>query len=131
MCQFKQIVVATVVFLLMDFIWLGFVAKKFYIEHMGNFLRVENGSIVANYLAALVVYVALIGGIAVFVLPKAGGDACLSLYWGAIFGFVCYATYDFTNLAVIAKWPLWVSIIDVIWGCVICGVTSYIAALLK
>jgi uncharacterized membrane protein len=127
MLQIKQIFIATGVFLLMDFIWLGFIAKNFYIQHMGSFLKISNGSISANYLAAAIVYFALIGGIIVFVLPKAGADPLLALYWGAVFGFVCYATYDFTNLAVIPNWSVLVSIVDVIWGALICGVTSYAA----
>ncbi len=130
MYHVKSFLVATVVFLSLDFLWLGYLGKAFYIKHMGEFLRLEGNNIVPNYAAAAVVYVALIGGILLFVLPKANNDPFAALWWGALFGFVTYATYDFTNLAVIAKWPLWVSIIDVIWGCVICAVTSCITTLL-
>jgi uncharacterized membrane protein len=98
---------------------------------MGKFLRLENGSIVPNYFAAALVYIALIGGILIFVIPKADGNAMHALYYGAIFGLVCYATYDFTNLAVMANWPVWISIMDVIWGGVICAVSSYLAVLAK
>jgi uncharacterized membrane protein len=131
MFNMKQILVTTAVFLIMDGLWLGFIAKNFYIEHMGKFLRLENGSITPNYIAAALVYIALIGGILIFVLPKAGGDATHALYYGAIFGLVCYATYDFTNLAVMENWPVWVSVVDVIWGAIICAVTSYAAALVR
>lgn len=131
MFNIKQALVATAVFLLMDGLWLGFIAKKLYIQHMGDFLRLQNGSIVPNYFAAVVVYAALIAGILIFVLPKADGNVWLALYYGALFGFVCYATYDFTNLAVIDKWPVWITFIDVIWGCIICGVTSAVACLFR
>ena len=129
MDNIKQILVATAVFLIMDGLWLGFIAKNLYIEHMGKFLRLENGSISPNYVAAALVYIALIGGILIFVLPKADGNAMHALYYGAIFGLVCYGTYDFTNLAVMANWPAWISIIDVIWGATICAVSSYAAAI--
>jgi uncharacterized membrane protein len=127
----KTIIVTTLVFLSMDAIWLGYLGKQLYLSQMGTFLRLNNGAIQANYFAAAIVYLALIAGIIFFVLPKAQGNVAAALGWGALFGFVCYATYDFTNLAIVKSWPLWLSIIDVIWGCVICGVTSAVTTWLK
>jgi uncharacterized membrane protein len=43
---------------------------------------------------------------------------------GAFFGFVCYATYDLTNLATIHGWPLKIVVIDLLWGAVVTGVVS-------
>lgn len=127
----KSILIATIVFLLMDGLWIGVIAKKMYMTEMAGFLRVENNAISPNFLAAAIVYIALIGGILIFVIPKAGGNPLLALIFGALFGFVTYATYDFTNLAVVKNWPVGISIIDVVWGCVICGVTSFITTWLK
>lgn len=124
---FKSIIIATVVMLLMDVIWISLVMKPLYISHMGSFLSIEkNNTVTLNFFAAAVVYIALIAGILFFVLPKAGGNPFTALGWGALFGFIGYATYDFTNLAILKDWPLWLSIVDVAWGCVLCGVTSMI-----
>lgn len=120
----KTFLMTTIIFLLMDGLWLGYISKQFYIKEMGSFLRLNNGAITPNYGAAAVVYIALILGILVFVLPKAQGSIFLALIYGALYGFCCYATYDFTNLAVVKNWPVTLSIIDTVWGCVICGVTS-------
>ncbi len=95
---------------------------------MGDFLRTQGNTITPNLYAGAIVYFALIAGIFIFVLPKANGNPLLALMWGAVFGFVTYATYDFTNLAVVKNWPIGISIIDVLWGCVVCGVTSFITA---
>jgi len=35
---------------------------------------------------------------------------------GAGFGFVAYATYDLTNQATVAGWPITITIMDLIWG---------------
>lgn len=127
---YGKIIVAIIIFLILDGIWLGFLANKLYIDNIGSILRMHNGSIKANWLAAIVVYIALISGICVFVLPQAGSSAVHALLLGAFFGFVTYATYDFTNLAVLENWSLKISIIDTIWGMVLCGLTSSLTVLI-
>ena len=48
---------------------------------------------------------------------------------GAVLGFVAYATYDLTNLAVIRNWPLALSFIDIAWGTLVSGVAAAAGAL--
>lgn len=127
---FGKIAITTIIFLLLDSIWLGFLSKQLYIENIGSLLRLNGDSIQPNWLAAIVVYIALISGILLFVLPKAGNNPLLALIWGGFFGFVTYATYDFTNLAVLANWSLKISIIDTIWGMILCGATSSLTTLI-
>lgn len=105
--------------------------KKIYMTQIVDFLRIENNAISPNFFAAAIVYIALIAGILIFVIPKAQGNPLLALMWGALFGFVTYATYDFTNLAVVKNWPIGIAVIDVLWGCVICGVTSFVTTWMK
>ena len=119
-----QILLCTLTLFALDAIWLGFIAKKMYIKHIGSLLSIKQGAIQANWYAAIVVYIALIVGIVCFVLPKANHQPTLALCWGGLFGLVVYATYDFTNLAVLPKWSLQVSIIDTLWGMLLCGLTS-------
>lgn len=124
-----QIIVATLSFLILDGIWLGFIGKKWYVAAFGHLMRMHNGNIQPTWPAAVVVYIALISGILLFVIPKANGNSFQALLWGGLFGFICYATYDFTNLAVLTDWTLKISIIDTIWGTFLCGITSYITVL--
>lgn len=125
-----SILIAAICFIVLDYLWIGVIANQFYINTLGHILSLHNGSLQPNLLAAVVVYIALIGGIAIFVLPKANGNPWMALFWGALFGFVTYATYDFTNLAVLANWPLKTAIVDTLWGMVICGLTSLISCAL-
>jgi uncharacterized membrane protein len=62
-----------------------------------------------------------------FVLSKTKGDSRLALFWGAVFGFVLYGFYDFTNYSLISNWPFYITIIDFIWGIVLCSLTSLFA----
>lgn len=109
----KLFLVAFVVFLLIDLVWLALIAKKFYRKHLG-FLMSEN----VNWIAAIVFYIIFIVGIVLFVVSPAleAGSLKHALLYGALFGFVTYATYDLTNLATLNKWPVLITIVDLIWG---------------
>ena len=120
----KTIACLVFIFLILDLFWLGFIAKGFYIRYMGDFINVLDGRIQARWIGALWVYIALIVGIYCFVFPLADGSTQKAFFYGALFGFVTYSTYDATNLAVIKDWPLIVTVVDVIWGMVICSVSS-------
>jgi len=124
-----RIITATLTFIFLDAIWLGIIAKKMYIDAFGHLMRISKGTIQPHWPAAMIVYIALIGGILIFVIPRAHGNMTHALFWGALFGFITYATYDFTNLAVLAQWSLKISIIDTLWGMLLCGLTSFMTVL--
>ena len=49
-----------------------------------------------------------------------------ALGYGALFGFMTYATYDLTNLAITKNWPLLVTFVDLAWGTVLAASVSVI-----
>ena len=53
-----------------------------------------------------------------------------ALLYGALFGLVCYATYDLTNLALAKNWPLLVTIVDLMWGAFLAASVSTITYLI-
>lgn len=120
--------IATFFFFAIDMLWLGVIAKKLYREKLGFILADE-----VNWAAALIFYFIYIAGILFFAVYP----ALRTLNWqtallnDALFGFMCYATYDLTNMATIAKWPLQIVLIDVVWGTVLTGsvsILTYLAA---
>ncbi|MCE2820606.1 MAG: DUF2177 family protein, partial [Phenylobacterium sp.] len=46
----------------------------------------------------------------------AGGGVRAAALRGASLGAFAYATYDLTNQATLAVWPVHVSVIDIAWG---------------
>tara|TARA_B100000508_G_scaffold60333_1_gene47011 strand:+ start:73341 stop:73748 length:408 start_codon:yes stop_codon:yes gene_type:complete len=115
------------VFFIIDLLWIGVIAKDFYRNQIGFLL----GPV--NWVAAIVFYLIFIAGILVFaVLPALdAGSLMKAVVLGAFFGFVAYATYDLTNLALTKNWPLMVTVVDMIWGAVIAGsvaTASYLIA---
>lgn len=100
-------------FLAIDFIWLGFVATKFYKEYLGDMMLEKPNLIVAFFFYAL--YAA---GIVLFaVLPglEEKNWTKAALLGGAL-GLIAYGTYDLTNYATLKNWPLTVTLVDLTWG---------------
>jgi len=47
-----------------------------------------------------------------------------ALRFGALFGFVVYATYDLTNLATLKGWTAGVAVADILWGATLTGAAA-------
>ncbi len=111
-----KLLVAGGVMGVLDFLWLGFVAKKVYYSQMGSLLLEK-----PYMIPALIFYVIYVVGIVVFVVNPALAHNSLgrAAGYGALFGLVAYATYDLTNLAVLKGYSPTIAVIDLAWGMVI------------
>ena len=111
-----------IVFLAVDMLWLGVVAKDFYRNNLGHLLRAD-----VNWAAALIFYLLYVAGVLIFAAMPALERQSLrqAVLLGALFGFFAYATYDLTNLATLKDWPLNVVLVDILWGAVL---TACVAA---
>ena len=127
MAQFgKYYLIALVIFVIFDAIWLGIISRNLYSKYLG-YIMTET----PNWIAAIIFYLLFIVGIIVFVVFPGMEEKKLWVSFGkaALFGLVTYATYDLTNLATIKSWPIQITIIDLIWGTFlssIVGVTTII-----
>jgi uncharacterized membrane protein len=108
----------------LDMIWLGVIAKNIYAQNIGMLLRKSGEAMTPIWWAAIVVYICISVGILFFVLPKAQGDYFLAFSGGAVLGLVTYGIYDFTNYSILANWPWKITVIDFIWGMLLCGLSS-------
>jgi uncharacterized membrane protein len=118
MTYLKLYLLTVPVFLAVDLIWLGVIAKDFYRENLGYLL-----SPTVNWPAAVGFYLLFIVGILYFAVAPAlaRGSLWRALLNGALFGFFTYMTYELTNLATLPNWPMNVVLIDTAWGVVLCG----------
>ena len=109
------------VYLAIDAVWLGWIARRFYFTRLGHLLLEKPllGTAAAFYL----VYMA---GVVVFAIVPglAAASPLVAMGYGALFGLCAYATYDVTNYATLRGWPVEVSIVDTIWGAVLTGVSA-------
>jgi uncharacterized membrane protein len=110
-----------VVFLIIDLVWLGFVAKDLYRRQLGTLLSEQ-----VNWTAAIIFYLLFVAGVFLFAIAPAIEKQSLqhAIVYGAMFGFFTYATYDLTNLATLKGWPLKIVFIDIVWGAFLTGSVS-------
>jgi uncharacterized membrane protein len=118
---FKLYSVAVVIFLVIDLIWLGVVARSFYQEQMGHLMRPN-----VNWAAAFAFYLVFVLGIVVLsVMPAIDRESLThAIVLGGLLGLVTYAAYDLTNLATLDGFPLKVALVDLVWGTVLCATVS-------
>ena len=109
-------IILVILLLVLDFVWLGSTMNTLYKPNMPGMVReqpnlIAGGAFYVLYafgLACLIVYPSLFG---------ARRADFIALAWkAALFGLVCFATYDLTGLSVIKNWPLKLSLIDMAWG---------------
>ena len=116
-----QYFIAAGVFLALDLVWLSLVADGLYERFLGDLLADS-----PNVAAAFAFYAIFLAGLVYFVIAPAvaEGSARVALVRGAAFGFVTYATWDLTSLAVIEGFPAALVPIDLAWGAFLAAAVS-------
>ena len=111
-----------IVFLVVDLLWLGIIAKSLYQKYLGDFLSDK-----VNWTAAVIFYFIYVTGISIFAIYPAvnKGSVYNAILMGALFGIFTYATYDLTNLATLKGWPLPIVFIDICWGAVLSAIVGF------
>lgn len=114
-----------IVFLAFDLVWLLVISKKMYQHFIGDLM----GEV--RIAPAIIFYLLYTIGVTFFVTIPGIEKESLSyiLLSGALFGLICYATYDLTNLATLNNWPVAMTIIDLFWGTLVTTTTSGIVYL--
>jgi uncharacterized membrane protein len=82
--------------------------------------------------AALLFYLLFVAGLVTFVaLPAWDSPRWTDTLWrGAFFGLVAYATYDLTNQATLRGWPWLITAADLAWGATLCAVSATLGVIL-
>lgn len=117
----KLYLIALPVFMALDGLWLGVVARRFYRDRIGWLLADK-----PDWLAAGLFYLLFVAGILFFVVQPALDKVSWrhALFAGAFFGLVTYAAYDLTNQALTRDWPVLVTVVDLAWGATLCATVA-------
>lgn len=112
-CFILATLITSLVFLIIDVIWLSYATKSFYRPLIGNLLTDK-----PVLWAAALFYILYVIGVAVIVIQPCIHDATImkSVYIGFVFGLVAYGTYNLTNMAVLKGWSPTVVFVDMFWG---------------
>jgi uncharacterized membrane protein len=114
--------------LVIDVVWLGIMAKRFYASHLGSLMSSS-----PKFLPAGIFYLLYALGLTIFVITPAiqGGHSLIKTFFlGTLFGLVAYATYDLSNQATLKDWPVIVTLVDLLWGALLTGTVSLIVVYL-
>lgn len=111
---------------ILDGAWLSFAVSRLYRPGIGHLMseRPIAWAAIAFYLiyAAGVAFLIVLPGIA----AQSPGSALLR---GAVLGFIAYGTYDLTSLAILRGWPVSITVIDMVWGAIMTGISAGLATL--
>ncbi|GAB4393028.1 MAG: DUF2177 family protein [Kiloniellaceae bacterium] len=120
----KSYAATLVVFLGLDALWLGYIARSFYASQLGGLMRES-----VNFAAAGGFYLAYVGGVVYFAVAPAlaEGSWQKAALNGALLGLLAYGTYDMTNIATLKNWPVPMSVVDIAWGGVLTGLSATLA----
>ena len=113
--------VAAIVFLVIDYLWLGILMKDYFQSQLSHLMAEE-----VNLSIAALFYLFYAAGIVFLCINPALDDGGWSkaLINGAVLGFLAYGAYDVTNAATLRDWPMMMSVIDVTWGTALTAVSS-------
>lgn len=119
-------------FICMDIIWIGFIMNGVYKEKLSAIARMSNGAIRPNIPASLLVWLLIVGGSLVFVLPQIESAPLIRQFmWGAFYGLILYGVYDLTNFAILSSWPLSITMLDLAWGMFANGILAIVLVFLS
>ncbi len=109
----KRYFIIFVVFLLIDGLWLGLAAPKFYQNNIGHLMADK-----VNFVPAIIFYFIYVFAILRFVVNPAveSEDLKRGILMAALLGLAMYSTYDLTNMATLKDWPAIVTVVDLVWG---------------
>ncbi len=119
-------VVALLMFVAADMVWLGLMVSRFYKPTMGDIAL--SG---VNLPPAILFYLIYPVGLLIFAIYPALkiGSPMNAVVYGALFGFFTYATYDLTNYATLRNWTFHLTAVDVAWGTVLGAIASLVSFL--
>jgi uncharacterized membrane protein len=112
------------VFLPLDFLFLGTLAKNFFIAQVGDML----GEV--RLAPAMLFYLLYVAGIVIFANGPAAATWPSALLYGALFGLFCYATFELTALSLLKHWTWAVVALDVSWGIAVTAVSAALGLIL-
>ena len=119
----KQYIITLIVFLVIDGLWLYFVAQ--------NMFKAEIGSLMGEprIIYALIFYLLYPLAIVIFVLAPSIEAKSLTkaILLGAFLGLIAYGTYELTNMSTLKDWTLKLVIVDLLWGSFVTALSASIS----
>ena len=121
MIHARAYAVTLILFLAIDAVWLGVVARDFYAAQIGDRMRDQ-----PDLFVAALFYLGYAGSIVFFAVDPALNARSwkVAARNGGLLGLTAYGAYELTNLATLPDWPAAMALVDLIWGALLTGVAA-------
>ena len=118
---------AALIFLIIDVIWLSFAVKSFYRPNIGHLLLDK-----PVMWASAMFYILYVFGLGIVIIEPSLNfeDTIKFLFKAFMFGLVTYGTYNLTNMATLKGWSASVVFVDMLWGGSLTAFSSYFGILI-
>jgi uncharacterized membrane protein len=106
-------IIALVLFLVVDGIWLGLAARTIYVPRIGPMMLEQ-----PRWGMAAIFYLLYPAGLVYFAVAAGwrNGSWQTAALDGAILGFIAYLTYNATNLSIMRGYDGAIAVLDTAWG---------------
>lgn len=117
--KFLKIAGASIVIVaILDYLFLGNIASKFYTEQLGYLADMKKGKIQFNIPMGLIAQAGVALSLCVFIVTalQLNNTLTTSVLCGGIMAFLVFCIYDFTNLSFVKDYPIKLALVDIGWG---------------
>lgn len=121
--NFQTIFISSFILLFLDYIYITTNINYFSLLYKS----IQNSPLKVKYNGAILCYCLLILAVNYFILE----DDKKNLKDSFILGLCIYGIYELTNYATFNKWPIYMVILDSIWGGILFSLTVYLTRRFK
>ena len=119
----KTFLISGIILFVLDFIYISSHSNYFKIVYKS----IQNSKLKVKYDGGVLAYFFLVLAVNYFILKDNNKDLKDSF----ILGLCIYAIYETTNYATFDKWPIYMLIVDSIWGGILFTLTTYLTRKIK
>ena len=112
-----QFIIIAVILLLLDSIYIG--SQLNYFNQL--YLSIQKSSLNINWIGVILCYLCLVFLLYYFILSQKK-----SIMEAFLLGMAVYGVYESTNYATLKNWPLYLVMIDTLWGGLLFAMTTFI-----
>jgi uncharacterized membrane protein len=119
-----EYIIAFILLFVLDQIWVGFIAKKFYDK---NISKVQNAPVRPRTKMGLVGYLVMAFGFLFFVLSRVRGKTAFeALTVGAVFGALLFGFNNVTDYTIFQNYSPELVWVDTIWGAILFTMVTFL-----
>ena len=119
--DFKKLILSSFVLLGADYLYLSSHSSYF----RSVFEKIQKQYTI-NIFAVVLCYIAIVVMLNYFIIQKYSNTSKAMIRDAFVLGFTTYLIYEATNYATLKNWPLYLVVVDSIWGGILFTTVSYV-----